>query len=155
MCVALCKHWANNGKKYKNEYCDKLFLDQNIHGQGITRHDRLIRRFLPEKDRPMIWLDFLVSMACNFSQLRRRQSSGSLHKAKTDEDFKDQFYRSVSQLWREKYLLAGDNICHFQRLRSRSRSIGKYEGGSARLQKIRQVRRRNEKVLKPLTSDSD
>ena len=35
-------------------------------------------------------------MACNFSQLRRRQSSGSLNKGKTDDDFKDQFYRSVS-----------------------------------------------------------
>ena len=34
-------------------------------------------------------------MACNFSQLRRRQSSGSLHKARTEEDFKDQFYRNV------------------------------------------------------------
>ena len=37
-------------------------------------------------------------MACNFSQLRRRQSSGSLHKGAqrpTEEEFKDQFYRNV------------------------------------------------------------
>ena len=42
-------------------------------------------------------------MACNFSQLRRRQSSGSLNKAKTDDELKDQFYRSVSWSWERKY----------------------------------------------------
>ena len=62
----------------------------------------------------MIWLKSYISdmwhsvivvvdsiyseMACNFSQLRRRQSSGSLHKARTEEDFKDQFYRNVKTL---------------------------------------------------------
>ena len=43
-------------------------------------------------------------MACNFSQLRRRQSSGSLNKAKTDEDFKDQFYRSVSSSGEKNFI---------------------------------------------------
>ena len=37
-------------------------------------------------------------MACNFSQLKRRQSSNSLlgkQKSITEEDIKDQFYRQV------------------------------------------------------------
>ena len=88
-------------------------------------------------------------MACNFSQLRRRQSSGSLHKARpTEEEFKDQFYRNV----REKYYwyvltrLAMMALTWFQRTRSRSRSIGKYqyEGGSARLMKIKQIKQNTE-----------
>ena len=38
-------------------------------------------------------------MACNFSQLKRRQSSNSLlgkKKSVTEEDIKDQFYRQVT-----------------------------------------------------------
>ena len=42
-------------------------------------------------------------MACNFSQLKRRQSSNSLlgkKKSVTEEDIKDQFYRQVRDLYR-------------------------------------------------------
>jgi len=60
-------------------------------------------------------------MACNFSQLKRRQSSNSLQgKNKTEADIKDDFYR--------------------QRVRSRSRSIGRFEGGRERVQKLKQIR---------------
>jgi len=65
-------------------------------------------------------------MACNFSQLKRRQSSNSLlgkQKSVTEEDLKDQFYR--------------------QRVRSRSRSIGKFEGRE-RIQKLKQIRQNTE-----------
>jgi len=64
-------------------------------------------------------------MACNFSQLKRRQSSNSLlgkQKSVTEEDIKDQFYR--------------------QRVRSRSKSIGKLDG--ERVQKLKQIRQNTE-----------
>lgn len=72
-------------------------------------------------------------MACNFSQLRRRQSSNSLlgqavkrQQSVTEEDLKESYYR--------------------HRLRSRSRSIGKYEVGAGRerIQRLAEVRANTE-----------
>jgi hypothetical protein len=46
-------------------------------------------------------------MACNFSQLKRRQSSNSLlgnKKSVTEEDIKDQFYRQVRDWDRYRFV---------------------------------------------------
>ena len=53
------------------------------------------------------------------------------------------FQRPVLQKCKNNEMWLKSYFWYFQRTRSRSRSIGKYEGGSARLQKIKQLKQTN------------
>ena len=57
----------------------------------------------------------------------------------TEDDIKDQFYRQVREGEGARFL----SFCHLQRVRSRARSIGKFEGRE-RVQKLKQIRQNTE-----------
>ena len=115
---------------------------QNICGQGITRHERLILWFVPENTgwfNYEVWSGWrVISPSCG--------DDSPVAVSTKPRQMRTSRISSIG-VWvvlERGILLSGDEFSHFQRLRSRSRSIGKYEGGSARLQKIRQIKQNTE-----------